>query len=85
MVLNNVTIDYWEKLGKFSIFGVVYHRNYMKPLKNCKSLPLHEKYPYSEYIWSAFSRIETEYGEILSISPYSLQMRENADQKKSKY
>ena len=57
----------------------------MKPLKNCKSLSLHEKYPYSEYIWSAFSRIETEYVEIRSISPYSLQMRENADQKKSEY
>ena len=32
-----------------------------------------------------FSRIRTEYGEILRISPYSIRMRENADQKNSKY
>ena len=29
-------------------------------------------------IFPAFSRIRTEYGEILRISPYALQMRENA-------
>ena len=29
-----------------------------------------------------FSRIRTEYGEIRSISPYSVQMRENTDQEK---
>ena len=33
--------------------------------------------------WSAFSRIWTEYGEIGSISPYSVRMWENADQKNS--
>ena len=32
--------------------------------------------------WSIFSRIWTEYGEIRSISPYSVQMRENTDQQK---
>ena len=32
--------------------------------------------------WSIFSRIWTEYGEILGISPYSVRMRENTDQKK---
>ena len=36
-------------------------------------------------IWSfsssAFSRIRTEYGEIQTISPYSVQMRENTDQR----
>ena len=32
--------------------------------------------------WSLFSRIRTEYGEILRISPYSVRMRENTDQKK---
>ena len=30
--------------------------------------------------WSAFFRIRTEYGEIRSISPYSVRMRENEDQ-----
>ena len=29
-------------------------------------------------IFPAFSRIRTEYGEILRISPYSVRMRENA-------
>ena len=36
--------------------------------------------------WSVFSRICTEYGEILrSISPYSVKMRENTDQKNSAF
>ena len=34
------------------------------------------------FFWSIFSRIRTEYGEIRSISPYSVRMRENTDQKK---
>ena len=33
------------------------------------------------YFWSVFSCIQTEYGEIQSISPYSVRMRENTDQK----
>ena len=33
--------------------------------------------PYQELFWSAFSRIQTEYGEILRISPHSVRMREN--------
>ena len=34
------------------------------------------------FFWSVFSRIRTVYGEIRSVSPYSVQMRENTDQKK---
>ena len=34
------------------------------------------------FFWSIPSRIWTEYGKILRISPYSVQMRENTDQKK---
>ena len=34
------------------------------------------------YLWSVFSCIRTEYGEILRISPYSARKRENTDQKK---
>ena len=48
-------------------------------------LILREKCTYSELFWSAFSRIRTEYGEILLISPYSVQMLENADQNNSEY
>ena len=32
---------------------------------------------HSELLWSAFSGIHTEYGDMPSISPYSVQMREN--------
>ena len=55
---------------------------------------LREKCPYSEFFWSLFSSIWTEYGdtgphfpafglnmEILRISPYLVRMRENTDQK----
>ena len=34
------------------------------------------------FFWSVFSHIRTEYGEIRSISPYSVGIRENTDQKK---
>ena len=39
--------------------------------------------PYSKFFWSVFSSIRTEYGDILRISPYSVRMRENMDQKNS--
>ena len=50
-----------------------------------KEHSLRKKCSYSELFWSAFSRIQTEYAEIRSISPYSVQMRENADQNNSEY
>ena len=46
-------------------------------------LTLREKCPFSEFFWSLFSSIWTEYGEIGSISPCSVRMRENTDQKNS--
>ena len=46
---------------------------------------LREKCPYSELFWFTFSRFWTEYEEIRIISPYSVQMRENADQNNSEY
>ena len=52
-------------------------------------ITLCEKCPYSELFWSTYSCIRTEYGEIRSISrsisPYSVQMRKNADQNNSEY
>ena len=48
-------------------------------------IPLREKCPYSELFWSFFSRIRTEYGEILRISPYSFCMRGNTGQNNSEY
>ena len=46
---------------------------------------LREKCPYSEFFWSVFSRIQTKYGEIRSISPYSVRMWKNKDKKNSEY
>ena len=46
---------------------------------------LREKCPYSEFSWSVFSRIGAEYRKILRISPYSVQMQGNMDQKNSRY
>ena len=46
---------------------------------------MREKCPYSELFWSVFCRIWTEYEEILRISPYSVRIRENADQNNSEY
>ena len=39
-----------------------------------------EKCPYLNIFWSVFSRIRTQYGEIQSFPPYSVQMPENTDQ-----
>ena len=57
------------------------------PLKTSQKsiMSLRKICPYSELFWSVFSRIWTEYGEILRISPYSVRMRENADYNKSEY
>ena len=41
---------------------------------------LRKKCPYSDLFWSTFSHIRTKYGEIRNIFPYSVRMRENADQ-----
>ena len=48
-------------------------------------LTLRKRCLYLELFWSAFSHIWTEYEDIRSISPYSVRMRENADQYNSKY
>ena len=50
-----------------------------------ETLTLRKKCPYSELFCSLFSRIRTEYGEIRSISPYLVPMREITDQNNSKY
>ena len=54
-------------------------------MKKIPLIPLIEKCPYSGIYWSVFSRIQTDYGKVLCISPYSVRMRENTDQNKSKY
>ena len=55
-------------------------------MESRKGLPTRrKKRPYSELFWSVFFLIQTEYGEIFSISPYSVRMRENTDQNNSEY
>ena len=46
---------------------------------------LRKKCQCSELYRFLFSRIRTEYGEIPSISPYSVRIRENTDQNNAKY
>ena len=61
---------------------------YLKILKihyETLKITLRRKCPYSELFWLVFSRIWTEYREMGSISPYAVQMRENADQNNSDY
>ena len=41
----------------------------------CYHTSLRKKCPYSELFWFVFSRIRTEYGEIRSISPYSVKIQ----------
>ena len=46
--------------------------SYQSLLKKCS---------YSKFFWSVFSRMLTEYGKMLNISTYSVEMWENTDQK----
>ena len=52
---------------------------------NTAILALREKYSYSELFWSVFSRIWTEYAEILRVPLYSVRMLENTNQNNSEY
>ena len=45
----------------------------------CQFMSLCKKCPYSEILWSVFSRIRTEYEDLLRKSPYSVRMREKID------
>ena len=40
------------------------------------TITLRKKCPYSEMLWSAFSRIQIKYGNLRSKSPYSVEMRD---------
>ena len=52
-------------------------------IRMIKSRPYHcvKSVQIRSIFWSVFSRIWTEYREILRISPYSVRMQENTDQK----
>ena len=67
----------------YSIFQVKHMIKYNQ--RTCAEVfsGLRKKCPYSEFFPSIFSRIRTDYGEIRSTFPYSVQMWENTDQKNS--
>ena len=49
-------------------------------LKHCVKNAL-----YSTFFWSVFSHIQTDYGDLICKSSYSVQMWEKSDQKNSDY
>ena len=59
----------------------------MKSWFGCSStyMTFRKKCPYSEFFWSLFFHIRSEYGKMFHISPYSVRIRENTDQKNSEY
>ena len=77
--------EYYYKLVRVGNFWNNIYNEYESNLNTNKNLSLREKCPYSEFFCSVYSSIRTEYREIQSVSPYSVQMRENMDQKNSEY
>ena len=67
---------FWQKRSKML-------KEIMIVIMVCYSL--RKRCPYLEFFWSVFSRIGTEYGDLLCKSPYSVQRRENTGQKNYKY
>ena len=65
---------------KIKNFKLIFFNNSFLRYKS--KYPLRKTYSYSEFFWSVFSRIQIEYRETQSISPYSARMRENMDQEK---
>ena len=80
-ILNHVICIVWNSWNKkFEIFKLS-----KTVLNKVNETSLRDRYSYLECFSSVFPRIRTEYGEIRSISPYSIRMWENMDQKSSKY
>ena len=79
----------WKKLIKYLLYCTprlaIASAYFFKVISFYICYTLREKGPYSEFFWSAFFRIRAEYGKIPSISPYSVGMRENMEQKNSEY
>ena len=52
---------------------------------NYAIITLREQCLHSQFFWSIFSLIRTEYGEMWNISRYSTQMRRNTDHENSEH
>ena len=70
-----------KKEDKLSVFSFKHDQNKVNKLNQS----LQENCSYSKFLWSIFFCIRTEYEEIQSISPYSVQIRKNKDQKNFEY
>ena len=72
----------------FTGLGLIFKSNRNSPEKMAKTKIVRhcvKSVQIQSFFWSVFSRIQTDYGEILRISPNSVQMRENRNQKKTPY
>ena len=74
-----------KSAGNFPFFSKSFATSFLEYNKDNLWQSLREKSPYSEFFCSAFSHIRTEYEETWSMSPYSVQMWENTDQKNFEY
>ena len=84
--MSNVS-DRWGGAKRKFLFllKIICIKQNIQKLATLRRPTLHKICPYLELFWSVFSRIPTECGDILCISPYSVWMRENADQNNSEY
>ena len=64
---------YWVVIILCLFYGIWWTRHTMHCVKSVQIL---------SFLWTVLSRIWTEYGDLRSKYPYSVQMRENTDQKK---
>ena len=71
-------------LQLWTIFRKKFHHDVWQSHK-CASWLSVKKCPNSEFFWSVFFRIRTEYRDLWGKSPYSIRMGENRDQKNSEY
>ena len=76
MELSKSTLNTWLVLIVKNDWEWFLQRQNYKKRKNIQEPPLREKCPYSEFFWSAFSRIRTENGDILRMSPFSVRIWE---------
>ena len=76
--------NHWPEISiRFSSFCYVSFQFFS--FLNTTTYSFTKKCPYSEFFWSVFFRILTDYGEIRSISSYSVQMQGNTYQKDFQY
>ena len=79
-VINRLPVNRHSK-GYISMSLVCFF-NFNNP---CFCFTLRKKCLYSEFFWSVFPRIWTEFRQVFRISSYSVRMREITDQKNSEY